>query len=113
MTNMTNDEAINKLYGNLWQDPQLRVKALGDGNAAMEEILGVPVRGVKVVFHENSDSVVHLPLPPKPEELNSRSLNTLSQGKPSSGERGIFDIIKTIVPIAGKIIAGVGDIINK
>lgn len=113
MPNMSNDEAINMLYGNLWQDPKLRVKALGDGNAAVEEILGAPVKDVKVIFHENSDSVVHLPLPPRPEDLNTRAINALAQGRPANGERGIFDIIKTVVPIIGKVVTGLGDVLNK
>ncbi len=107
MQNISNDEAINALYGKLWLDPKLRIKALNNGNAAVEEILGQPIRDVKVVFHENSDSVVNLPLPPCPPDLNARTLNTLAQGESVSGERGLFDIIKKIIPIATDIISTV------
>ncbi len=93
MLKMSDENLVKLVTKTVSKDPQLRDKALKNGNAAVEEILGTleSMKGVKVIFHENTDAEVHIALPP----LGSRDIDGVD-------ERGLLDIFKTVVGIANK-----------
>lgn len=71
----------SKIVAMAWHDPAFKAKLLADPNAILEEAgIRVPP-GVRVKVVENSASVFHLVLPPKPtSELSDAALDRVVGG---------------------------------
>jgi hypothetical protein len=78
-------QEYTKQYGQFvaraWGDEAFKQRLLADpGQALAEQGIAVPP-GVEVRVHENSPTVVHLTLPPKPsDELSDEQLDAVAGG---------------------------------
>ena len=73
--------AYGKMVAKAWRDPAFKAKLLADPHAALKDA-GIPVpAGVTVKVVENTDTHVHLVLPPKPTtELSDEALDRVAGG---------------------------------
>ena len=80
-TKQDNAAAYGKMVAKAWRDPAFKAKLLADPNAALKDA-GIPVpAGVTVKVVENTDTHVHLVLPPKPtRELSDEALDRVAAG---------------------------------
>jgi hypothetical protein len=83
MANPQQDHAAieGKIIARAWRDPAFKAKLIADPHATLKEA-GVTVpAGVTVKVVENSDTHVHLVLPPKPtSELSDSALDQVAGG---------------------------------
>jgi len=71
-----------QLVAKVWADPQLKARLLSDPKAVLQE-QGLPVPpGMQIRVVENTEQVIHLPLPAKPskEELSEEDLAQVAGG---------------------------------
>lgn len=80
---MTRQQA--RFLGRVWSDPTFKQRVLADPTAALgEQGISVP-KGVEVRVVENTDSVVHLVLPPSPADaLSDEQLEAVAGGDTAS-----------------------------
>ena len=73
--------AHGKIIARAWRDPAFKAKLLADPHATLREA-GFQLReGMTVKVVENTDSHVHLVLPPKPSgELSDAELDNVAGG---------------------------------
>src|SRR5262245_16541524 len=90
-----------KQYGQLvaraWGDEAFRARLLAEPAAALaEQGIAVPA-GVEVRVHEQTPTVVHLTLPPKPtDELSDEQLDAVAGGELNTiGTAGCFSTVGT------------------
>ena len=81
----TDQEKTNAAYGKVvaraWRDPAFKAKLIADPQAALKDA-GVPVPpGVKMTVLENTNTHIHVVLPPKPTgELSDEALDKVAGG---------------------------------
>ena len=75
------DAAFGKIVARAWREPAFKAKLLADPHGALKDAgVAVPA-GVTVKVFENTDSHVHLLLPPKPtSELSDEALENVAGG---------------------------------
>lgn len=78
--------AYGKMVARAWRDPAFKAKLLADPHAALKDA-GIPVpAGVAVKVVENTDTHVHLVLPPKPaRELSDEAVERVTAGAGGKG----------------------------
>ena len=78
---------MTKIITKAWSDPEYKARLKADPSAALAEAgVNVP-KNVTVQVHEETDSIVHLVLPPSPAEgvLSDEDLENIAGGKSGSG----------------------------
>ena len=66
--NMNMDSDFAKVVERAWSDDAYKARLLGDANAVLAEAgISIP-EGIKVKVVENTESLAHVILPPKPAE---------------------------------------------
>ena len=79
-------EAEKLLIEKATNDGEFRARLLENPRSAIEEVFGVNLpEGLSVKVHEQSDSEVHLVLPPDPR-LSEKDLELISGGSGCAGE---------------------------
>jgi hypothetical protein len=80
-TEQDNAAARGKIIARAWRDPAFKAKLLADPHAALKDAgVSVPA-GVTVKVVENTDTHVHLVLPPKPTgDLSDAELDKVAGG---------------------------------
>jgi len=73
--------AYGKVVARAWRDPSFKAKLVADPQAALKDA-GVPVPpGVKLTVVENTDTHIHVVLPPKPTgDLSDEALDKVVGG---------------------------------
>ena len=78
-TNQDNAAAYGKIVAKAWRDPAFKAKLLADPHAVLTNA-GVPLpAGVTVKVVENSASLFHLVLPPRPtDQISDEALDKVA-----------------------------------
>jgi hypothetical protein len=80
-TKQDNAAAYGKIVARAWRDPAFKAKLVADPHAVLKDA-GVPIpAGMTVKVVENSASLFHLVLPPKPTgEFSDEALDRMAGG---------------------------------
>ena len=86
-----NAAAYGKIVAQAWRDPAFKAKLLVDPHAALKDAgISVPA-GVTVKVVENTDTHVHVVLPPKPKgEFSDEALSDEALDRVAGGTAGCF-----------------------
>jgi len=80
--------AYSKIIAKAWRDPAFKAKLMADPHGAIEQAgIAIPA-GLTVKVVENSETHVHLVLPPRPGELSDASLERVAGGLCIGSEAG-------------------------
>jgi len=108
-TKQDNAAAYGKIVAKAWRDPAFKAKLLADPQAILKDAgVAVPA-GVTVKVVENSASLFHLVLPPKPTgEISDEDLDRVAGG--SSGGEHRQTLNQTNATMTEQIRSGQGDL---